>query len=179
MKKTSGRNIDPSLEEVVIVDRNNRVIGSAPRWRMRRDRLIHRASYVIIFNSKDQILVQKRTETKDVYPGLLEIAAGGVVGAGESYEDSAERELQEETGICNTALSTLFDFYFEDSSNRIWGRVFTCTWDGRLTFQEEEVEWGKFFGLPELEKKMSKETFTPDSVHLYNLCRDKGIFLQS
>jgi len=179
LKKTTSQHHDPSREPVAAVDSNNRLIGSVPRWQMRQERLIHRATYIMVFNSRGHILVQKRTQTKDIYPGLLEMAAGGVVAAGETYEESAARELKEETGITGVELVSHLDFYFEDSSNRVWGRLFSCKWDGRLTFQEEEVEWGKFFTLPDLAMQMSKGIFTPDSVYLYKLCSARGLFFQA
>ena len=162
-------------EPVIIADLQNRVTGSAPRWRMRRDRLIHRATYVMVFNSRNEILVQKRTITKDIYPGLLEMASGGVVRAGESYETSAMRELEEETGIRSVCLNFHFDFYFEDRTNRVWGRTFSCTWDGSMKFQKEEVEWGKFFKPGELEAEISRGNFTPDCTYLYKICKERRL----
>ena len=173
-EENTGRN-DSGLEQVIIVDRRNRTTGSAPRWLMRRDRLIHRATYIIVRNSEHAILVQKRTLDKDIYPGFYEIAAGGVVRLGESYEQSAIRELEEETGISGIPLRTLFDFYFEDSSNSVWGRVFSCVWEGALKFQEEEVEWGKFITPEQLTTKIKRDNFTPDNVYLYGICREKGL----
>ncbi len=166
---------DPSQEAVIIVDKENNVTGAVPRWIMRRDRLIHRATYIVVSNSQQQILVQKRTMSKDIYPGLLEMASGGVVRQGETWMSSAQRELQEETGISDVTLKVHFDFYFEDKSNRVWGRIFSCTWDGALKFQKEEVEWGKFLNQKEIEAQMSTGKFTPDSVYLYKLCKKEGI----
>ena len=56
------------------------------------------------------LYVQKRTLTKDVYPGYYDVATGGVLQAGETYEQSAERELAEELGIRNIPQVPLFDF---------------------------------------------------------------------
>jgi isopentenyldiphosphate isomerase len=80
-------------EIVAIVDEQNHVVGVAPRREMRAKRLPHRSTYILVFNAKDDLYVQKRTMTKDVFPGYYDIAAGGVVLAGESYEQGAEREL--------------------------------------------------------------------------------------
>jgi len=167
---------DPSLEQVIIVDRHNREKGTASRRRMRSQRLIHRATYIMVFNPFGEILVQKRTTSKDIYPGMLEIAAGGVVSAGESYESSALRELEEETGITGVAIEEHFDFYFEDETNRLWGRLFSCTHDGELKFQEEEVEWGRFFPILKLEEEIKRGDFTPDSLYLLEECKKKGLF---
>ncbi len=127
-------------EQVMIVDRENRPVGVAPRWEMRAGGLPHRATYILIFNAAGELHVQRRTLTKDVYPGYLDPAAGGVVLAGESYEESAERELDEEMGIRGVALTAGFDFWFDEAPVRVWGRVFVCRWDGPLVLQAEEVE---------------------------------------
>ena len=45
-------------------------------------------------------------------------------GFGESYEDNAVRELEEEMGITGACLETLFDFWYSDDTCRLWGRLF-------------------------------------------------------
>ena len=54
-----------SEEWVDIVDENNNVIGTAPRSEMRRQKLLHRASYIVITNKLGQVYVQRRPATKD------------------------------------------------------------------------------------------------------------------
>ena len=83
-----------SEEIVTIVDDRNNVVGAEPRWRMRSYGLPHRAAYILVFNSVGELFVQKRTDSKDIYPGHYDVAAGGVVMAGESYESAALRELE-------------------------------------------------------------------------------------
>lgn len=154
----------PGEEIVQIVDEQNRELGELPRRLMREQRLIHRASYVLVFNAAGEIFVQKRTQTKDIYPGYWDVAAGGVVRGGETYEQSAERELAEELGIGPVKLNFLFDQYYEDQDNRVWGRIFTCVHEGPFTLQAEEVEYGRFM-LPGDALEFSKsEPFTPDGI---------------
>lgn len=137
-------------ESVIIVDDRNRVVGAAPRQEMRRRRLPHRATFILVFDSKGQLLVQKRTLTKDLYPGYFDLAAGGVVVEGESYEDSAEREAEEELGIRGTPIEPQFDFYFEDAGNRCFGRVYSCVCEGPFRLQPEEVVSVEFRPLDEV-----------------------------
>ncbi|MEZ5356385.1 MAG: NUDIX hydrolase YfcD [Bryobacteraceae bacterium] len=127
-------------EIVVIVDEGNQVTGAATRARMRAEGLWHRSTYILVLDGAGRLYVQQRTMTKDVYPGWLDPVTGGVVLAGESYEESARRELAEEMGIRGVQFETLFDFPFEQDNMRVWGRVFRCTWDGPITPQPEEVE---------------------------------------
>ena len=81
-----------SADEIVsIVDREDNVIDEVPRHVMRSQSLRHRVTYIFVFDSSGRLYVQKRTSTKDLYPGYFDLAAGGVVCAGESYEASAAR----------------------------------------------------------------------------------------
>jgi len=156
----------PAEELVTIVDRDNHPIGAVSRRIMRQQRLIHRASYVLVFNRRGELFLQKRTLTKDVYPGYWDVAAGGVVQAGESYLESAERELREELGVAGVKLKPLFDQYHEDKDNRVWGRIFSCTHEGPFTLQAEEIDCGRFVALPTIEDLHQAEPVTPDGIAL-------------
>ena len=149
-------------EKVVIVDAENRVVGAASRRRMRRDNLIHRATYILVFNSRGELFVHQRTFTKDVYPGFYDIAAGGVVQAGESYDVSAARELAEELGIADRPLERLFDCYWQDERCRVWGRVYRCVHDGPLVLQPEEVLGGRFMRPAAILTELPAGRITPD-----------------
>jgi 8-oxo-dGTP pyrophosphatase MutT (NUDIX family) len=153
-------------EVVVIVDEHNTIVGTAPRREMRAKRLPHRSTYILVFNSRGELYVQKRTLTKDVFPGYYDVAAGGVVLAGETYEQGAARELEEEMGICTVPLTRLFDFYFADDHTRLWGCAFTCVYDGTVILQEEEVESGAFATLHDIQRRAETEPFTPDGMYV-------------
>lgn len=155
---------NPAEEIVQIVDEHDQEIGAMARGLMREQRLIHRACYILVFNAAGELFVQKRTMSKDIYPGYWDVAAGGVVLAGESYEKSAERELAEELGVSGVTMDFLFDQYYEDADNRVWGRVFSCIHEGPFTLQAEEVEYGRFMP-PETALEYSMvEPFTPDGI---------------
>jgi isopentenyldiphosphate isomerase len=156
---------DPDSEVVQIVDENDQEIGAMTRKLMREQRLIHRASYILVFNRAGELFVQKRTRSKDIYPGYWDVAAGGVVLAGESYEESASRELGEELGVI-AKLRFLFDQYYEDAGNRVWGRIFSCRHEGPFNLQPEEVEYGRFMAPGTALDYSKSEPFTPDGIIL-------------
>jgi 8-oxo-dGTP pyrophosphatase MutT (NUDIX family) len=158
--------LNPRDEIVLIVDLENNETGSAPRHEMRTKGLPHRATYILVFNNSDELFVQKRTKTKDIYPGYYDIAAGGVVLAGESYDESAGRELEEELGIRSAELTAHFTFLYEDGTNKVWGRVYSCTYGGPLILQAEEVESGFFMPAQEVLALSEKEPFTPDGIYV-------------
>ena len=103
-------------EIVPIVDRDDNIVDEVPRHVMRSRSLRHRVTYIFVFDTSGRLFVQKRTPTKDLYPGYYDLAAGGVVCVGESYEDSAAREAREELGIIDVPLQSRFKFYFADFS---------------------------------------------------------------
>jgi isopentenyldiphosphate isomerase len=158
--------MEAANEIVAIVDKHNNVVGAVPRREMRAKRLPHRSTYILVFNSQGALYVQKRTMTKDVFPGYYDPATGGVVLAGESYEDSAARELEEELGIRNVPLTRLFDFYFEDPHTCVWGGAFSCTYGGELVLQEEEVEYVELMTIDDVLQRAETERFTPDGLYV-------------
>ena len=153
-------------EIVVIVDQDNNLVGAVPRREMRARRLVHRSTYILVFNSRGELYVQKRTLTKDVFPGHYDIAAGGVVLAGETYEQGAARELEEEMGIRGVPLNRLFDFYFDNEHTRLWGSAFSCVYDGTVVLQEEEVESGAFESVRDILCRAETQPFTPDGMYV-------------
>ena len=156
-------------EQVVIVDADNRSVDVVPRSVMRAKGLRHRATGIFVLDRDGRLFVQRRTKTKDVNPGMLDLCAGGVVVAGESYEECAVREAAEELGIVDTRLETAFDSYFCDPGERggqavrYWCRVFICRHDGPFTLQPEEVASGEFVAIADILADDASR-YTPDSL---------------
>ncbi|MFZ2310883.1 MAG: NUDIX domain-containing protein, partial [Patescibacteria group bacterium] len=61
--------------------------------------LWHRSVHVWIVNSKNEVLIQKRSPFMDNHPNMWDISAAGHVSAGEDYITSALRETEEELGL--------------------------------------------------------------------------------
>lgn len=72
-------------EHIVIVDKNNNIIGSAPSVEVRAKNLLHRGSDVFIFNSRGDFLLTRRAKTKQLMPSLLQVGIGGAMRPGETY----------------------------------------------------------------------------------------------
>lgn len=126
-------------ERIQLVDARNRPCGSAMRATMRRFRYWHRATYIVVRNRHGELCVQRRTLTKEVFPGGLDLAAGGVVGAGEAVHVAARRELAEELGVNHVPLRHVLEFVHAEGGHHIFGSVFVVEHDGPLVLQAEEV----------------------------------------
>ena len=149
-------------EWVDIVNEDNEVIGQASRAQMRAQCLRHRATYIVVSDGMGKILVQRRTETKDFMPGMLDATAGGVVQAEEQMLESARREAEEELGIAGVPFADHGQFYFEDSHCRVWGGLFSCVSHGPFALQEEEVSEVSWMTPEEVTARCDE--FTPDSL---------------
>ncbi|HZD72843.1 MAG TPA: NUDIX domain-containing protein [Actinomycetota bacterium] len=163
-------------EMVDLVDEDDRVIGRAPRSEVRRRNLLHRGAGVLCRNSAGDVYVHRRTDSKDVFPGLYDAFAGGMVASGESYEDAARRELAEELGIVGTELRPLVKQRYRGPDLQTWNVVFETVWDGPISHQAEEVAWGAFVPVAELRRRLQTWRFVPDGLQAlrYFLDREDG-----
>ena len=128
------------MEELVdLIDELDRVIGMAPRSLVRGENLLHRGVGILVRNPAGEIYVHRRTETKDVFPGLYDMFVGGMVGAGEAYEEAARRETEEELGVRGAELTYLFTHRYEGQDNNCFIGVYETRWDGEIVHQEEPV----------------------------------------
>ncbi|HOZ55105.1 MAG TPA: NUDIX domain-containing protein [Clostridia bacterium] len=69
------------------------------REKCHKQGLWHRANYCFVFNENNDVLLQKRSANKKLWPNLWDVTAGGHVLAGEFGTDSLIREIKEEIGI--------------------------------------------------------------------------------
>src|SRR6185503_18296399 len=82
-----------------VVNERDEVIGRNTRSEVHRLGLRHRAVHVLVFNAKGEIFLQKRSQTKDTFPGAWDSSAAGHLDCGEDYDACAVREMREELGI--------------------------------------------------------------------------------
>jgi isopentenyl-diphosphate delta-isomerase type 1 len=87
-----------------VVDEQDRVIGRAPRREVHARKLNHRATHILVHDDAGRVFLQRRSLTKDTFPGCWDSSCSGHVDAGENYETAARRELGEELGWHDTSL---------------------------------------------------------------------------
>jgi 16S rRNA (adenine1518-N6/adenine1519-N6)-dimethyltransferase len=86
-------------EQFPIVDENDRIQGYARRSEVHGNNLRHRAVHIFIFNQVGEIYLQQRSRSKDRHPLKWDSSAAGHVTAGETYDQTALREVKEELGV--------------------------------------------------------------------------------
>lgn len=100
MKSKMAVTTDPQEELLTQVDENNNVIGSISRKTAHNSpNVYYRTIYVLVKNDSGEVLIQKRSTTKDLYPNCWDISVGGHVNFNKSYLETAVRELGEELGV--------------------------------------------------------------------------------
>lgn len=123
-----------------VVNEQDEVVGQASRREVHEGNLLHRAVHILVFNKHRDCLLQKRSLLKDRQPGLWDSSAAGHLDAGESYEEAAERELEEELGISTSRLVRLA--HLKPSSDTGWEHVelYAALHNGKLRFPAAEIE---------------------------------------
>jgi 8-oxo-dGTP pyrophosphatase MutT (NUDIX family) len=154
---------DPGDEAVDIVDAAGRTIGVTTRRDMRARKLAHRSVYVLVFDRRGRLFIHLRVPTKDVHPGHWDVAVGGVLAAGESFDAAARREAAEELGVA-LEPEPLFPVRYTDSSTDVHGMAYRATHDGPFRLQREEIVRGEFVPLDAVAARAARDPFCPDGL---------------
>lgn len=168
--------MDPmsSADEILdIVDENDRVVGQSPRGAAYAQGLRHRCAFIQVRDAGGRLFVHRRTPTKLVFPSLYDMWVGGVVGAGESYDDAALREAEEELGVSGLpSPEFLFKFLYDDGAGQTWwSAVYEVRCELPVSPQVEEVAWHDFLPEEEVERRLSEWEWVPDGLDAYERLR--------
>ncbi|HKW28318.1 MAG TPA: NUDIX domain-containing protein [Verrucomicrobiae bacterium] len=129
-----------------VVNERDEVIDHKPRGEVHRLGLLHRAIHVLVFNSRGQIFLQKRSMTKDREPGKWDSSSSGHVDSGEDYDACAVRELREEIGlIVPETPECLFKIDACAETDQEFVRVYRCKAEGPFQLHPDEIERGEWF----------------------------------
>ncbi|MFB7460952.1 NUDIX hydrolase [Streptomyces sp. NPDC056188] len=152
-----------------VVDEHDRVVGQSPRGRVYADGLRHRCVFVQARDAEGRLFVHRRTSTKLAFPSLHDMFVGGVVGAGESYDDAALREAEEELGVTGLPRPEyLFKFLYDDGAGRTWwSAVYQVRCELPVSPQAEEVAWYDFLPEDEVERRLDEWQWVPDGLAAY------------
>jgi isopentenyl-diphosphate Delta-isomerase len=140
-----------------IVNDRDEVIGQLARKEVHRQGLKHRAVHVLIFNSRGEVFLQKRSMKKDNFPGAWDSSAAGHVDSGEGYDACVLRETREELGVelpCVPERVLRIDACEETGQEFVW--VYRCEHEGPFQLHPEEIETGAWFAPEEVTRWMAE-----------------------
>jgi isopentenyl-diphosphate delta-isomerase len=155
-------------EQLIVVDENDEVLGFMPRSQCHAgEGILHRAFSIHIFNDQNQILLQQRSEQKQLWPLYWSNSCCSHPRVSETTIDAAQRRLREELRI-SVPLQYLFKFKYqarfanEGAENELCS-VYIGRSNGPVIIDESEIASWRFVGIRTLESELNDhpERFTP------------------
>ena len=141
-----------STELLDIVDDDDHVIGTATRGEIHRQALKHRSIHIMVLDGEGRVLLQKRSMQKDQFGGMWDTACAGHVEAGESYSETAPRELQEELGITADApLTECFKMPPTKDNGQEFAMVYSLEHRGPFTPADDEIDELRWYSYKEVD----------------------------
>ena len=166
---------DEEIEILDVVDADDRVVGAMERGEIHRRHLFHRSVHVFLLDEAGRIYLQRRSFAKSEHPGKWDSSASGHVASGESYQEAAGRELEEEIGVQASPEPVLRVRGSEETAmeHGMLFRVRGKRTDPGPTPNPREILEGRFFEPEEIEAGISKEpeAFSPSFRLLFHLYR--------
>ncbi len=136
-----------------VVTEKGEVIKVLPRSRIHGDpSLLHRVVHVLVFNDKEELLLQKRAMSKDVAPGKWDTSVGGHVNAGESLEEAVMREMEEELGINEGMPEYLYSYIHSNPFETELVYTYKCVYDYEINFQQDEIDEVRHWSMDEIKQ---------------------------
>jgi len=155
-------------ESLILVDEKDHIIGYENREKCHQgEGLLHRAFSIFIFNPQSELLIQKRSAKKVLWPLHWSNSVCSHPYKGESYEEAAVRRLKEELGF-EATLKVLFKFQYQARFKKFGSEKEMCSvYFGKsngtvLTDQTEIAEW-RYLDLEKLNKEIqtNPNRYTP------------------
>ena len=148
------------MGKVILVDKNDSEIGSEEKMKAHREGKLHRAFSVFVFNSKNELLLQKRAKAKYHTGGLWSNTCCSHPRSGEATEKSAHRRLKEEMGF-DCELKEIFSFVYSVKfdnglSEHEYDHVFVGRFDGNPVPNDEEADDFRWTALEKLKEDVRK-----------------------
>jgi isopentenyldiphosphate isomerase len=163
-------NQDPE-EWFPIVDEDGNTIGKALRsvCHNGRSMLLHPVVHLHFFNSKGELFLQKRAETKDIQPGKWDTSVGGHVSIDEAPDTAVLREASEELGIKDISPVFIIRYIWQSTRERELIYSFKIISDEKPEINKSEISGGKFWRIEEIKDTMGKGIFTPNFEHEFKM----------
>lgn len=159
------------FEELLpVVNENGEVIGSATRAECHNgSKLLHPVVHLHIFDSENNLFLQRRSETKKIQPGKWDTAVGGHVDLGESVIDALMRETFEEMGLSGFEPVHLATYIFESDVERELIHSFCVRGVDKsmLNHSRDEIDEIRAFSANDILEYENNGKLTPNFIYEY------------
>ena len=160
--------VSSSNEELILVDEQDREIGCKSKSDCHiGNGILHRAFSIFIFNTNNEVLIQKRSSEKLLWPSCWSNACCSHPRYGEPMKTAVVRRLVQELGF-NCPLIFLYKFqyhaqYGDGGAEHEFCWVYYGLFGGKVDANSKEVADWRFLGISELEAALAKQPqqFTP------------------
>lgn len=154
-------------EMIILVDENDIEVGTIEKMEAHTEGKLHRAFSIFVFNSKGEMMLQRRALHKYHSGGLWTNTCCSHPNAGETLEKAVNRRLEEEMGFtCALKEVKSFLYHAKLDNNLIeheLDHIFVGKYEDEPDINKEEVEewmWIDKEGLKkELENNPHKFTY--------------------
>jgi isopentenyldiphosphate isomerase len=163
------------MDDLYLVDEDDNVIGKVSRKEAHSDPTkIHRVVHVIVLNSRNELVLEKRSQNVDMYKGCW-IDVAGHVQYGESYEEAAKREIKEEIGVETDSMEELGLLKKRTEKESEIFMTFLIRHDGPYKADEHEIDLIRTFGIEEVTRMMEENEsgFTPGFVLVFKAFKER------
>ncbi len=159
-------------EPLVLVDSADQVLGYKDKWKCHQgDGELHRAFSIFIFNSNNELLLQRRSGEKPLWPHVWANSCCSHPRKGEEFSDAVHRRLREELNL-ETNLKFLFKFEYQARYKSVGSEHELCSVyigrsDEKACANKNEVEELRYVGAQELDRLLSEDVGV-DGEELYS-----------
>jgi isopentenyl-diphosphate delta-isomerase len=148
-------------QQLILVDENDRPVGTMEKMEAHHQGLLHRAFSVFIFDGKGKMLLQQRALTKYHGGGLWTNACCSHPFVGEATETAALRRLEEEMGF-TTGIKKIFQFTYKAAvenglTEHEYDHVFAGEYEGEINPNPEEVAAYKYETLTQIKQAIKED----------------------
>lgn len=154
------------MDWCILVDENDLEIGREEKLKTHQLGLLHRAFSIFIFNDNNELLLQKRADSKYHSPGLWTNTCCSHPQPGETVLEAGERRLMEEMGF-STDLVECFSFIYqakvgEDLVEHEFDHVLFGRYNAHWNYNLSEVSDARFISIEDLSDEIENhpEFFT-------------------
>lgn len=155
-------------ELLIVVKEDDTIIDYLPKIDCHLgDGILHRAFSIFVFNSQGQVIMQKRSGQKMLWPLYWSNSCCSHPRKGESLDIATHRRLNEELGF-DTDLSYLYTFQYQANFNEVGSENELCAVyigksDSPVQVNPNEIAEWRYIFPEDLTKEVNEnpENFTP------------------